>query len=86
MFKSVETELEVHEAHRNSLLSRDLAGFAFLFLLILGARTAFGAAAWMTKGLYLAALVVQCVATIIAARTYGVRLVRTTMAIASRSA
>ena len=82
MFKSV----EVQEAHRDSLLSRDLAGFAFLFLVILGAGTAFGAAEWTTKGLYLAALVAQCVATIVAARSYGVRLVRTTMAIASQSA
>ena len=86
IFKSVETELEVHEAHRDSLLSRDLAGFGFLFFLLFGTGTAFGAADATTKGVYLAALVAQCLATIVAARTYGFRLVRTTLAIASKAA
>ena len=86
MFKSVEGELEVREAHRDSLLSRDLAGFGFLFLLLLGSGTAFGDADWATKGFYVAAVVAQCVGTVIAARTYGVRFVRTTLALASQAA
>ena len=85
IFKSVDGELEVHEAHRDSLLSRDLTGFSFLFLLLFGTGTAFGAAEWTTKGTYLAALVAQYAATGAAARTYGFRLVRTTLAIASQS-
>ena len=86
IFKSVDTELEIHEAHRDSLLSRDLAGFGFLFLLLFGPGTAFGAAEWTTKGVYLAALVAQCAGAIVAARSYGIRLVRTTLAIASQAA
>ena len=86
IFKSVDTELEIHEAHRDSLQSRDLAGFGFLFLLLFGAGTTFGTAEWTTKCVYLAALVAQCAATIVAARSYGIRLVRTTLAIASQAA
>ena len=86
MFKSVEGEIEVHEAHRDSLLSRDLAGFAVIFLLLFGIGTAVGTAEWSTKGWYLAALSAQCGGTIAAARTYGIRLVRTTLALASQAA
>ena len=86
MFKSIETKLEIHEAHRDSLLSRDLAGFAFLFVILFVPGIAFGAAESTTKSVYAATLVGQCVAAIVAARSYGVRLVRATLAIASQTA
>ena len=84
ILKSVESELEVREAYRDSLLSRDLAAFAFLFLLLLGCASVLSGAAWAVKGVYLACLLAQCVGTVAAARNYGVRFVRTTLAVGSR--
>ena len=85
IYKSVEDEIRVHEAHRSSLYSRDLAAYAVLFLTILGSSTIIIGTPWPTASLYLAFLTLQYLGCISAARTYGVRFVRTVLAIASTS-
>ena len=84
IYKSVEQEIRVYEAHRAWLFSRDLAAYAVLFLAIFGIVTLISDAPWTIAGWYLVGLAVQCLAVMIAARTYGVRFVRTVLAIASQ--
>lgn len=84
IYKSVEQEIRVYEAHRAWLLSRDLTAYAVLFLAILGITTLISNAPWTIAGWYLVGLAVQYLAVMITARTYGVRFVRTVLAIASQ--
>ena len=84
IYQSVEQELRVHEAHRASLFSRDLTAYAVLFLVIFGIATLISNAPWSIAGWYLAGLAAQFLAVTLAARTYGVRFVRTVLAMASQ--
>ncbi|MCY3769203.1 MAG: hypothetical protein OXG56_07570 [Gammaproteobacteria bacterium] len=83
VYRSVEKEIRVHEAHRAWLLSRDLTAYTILFLIIFGTATLLSNAPWAIEWWYLTALAVQCLTAIVAARTYGVRFVRTVLAVAS---
>ena len=85
IYRSVEHDIRVKEAHRVWLYARDLTAYAALFLSIMGMAalilgTPVASIAW-----YLPALAVQYLATMILARKLGVRLVRTVLAIASTS-
>ena len=84
IYRSVENEIRVHEAHRAWLFSRDLTAYAVLFLAILGISTLISDTPWAIKWRYLFVLAVQYVATMAAARAYGVRFVRTVLAVASQ--
>ena len=84
IYRSVENEIRVHEAHRAWLFSRDLTAYAVLFLAILGISTLISDTPWANKWRYLFVLAVQYVATMAAARAYGVRFVRTVLAVASQ--
>lgn len=83
IYKSVEEEPEVREAHRNSLQSRDLASFAFIFLISFGAASFFVADSSSSRFAFQIFLIVQYLLLAVSARNYGVRFVRNVMAIAS---
>ena len=75
MYRDVESEIRIHETHRDSLFSRDLTGYAVIFLVVFGVAAALSTLPWKTTGFYIGFLIVQYVALMVAARTYGVRLV-----------
>ena len=85
IYKSVDAEIRVREAHRAWLYSRDLNAYAVLFLTIFGTSTLISDARWAVAAWYLVALALQYLAVMTAARTYGVRFVRTVLAIASQT-
>jgi len=81
LYKKVESEVTVAQAHRHYLLFRDLAAISLLLapisvllLYSFGASTA-------SSGLALALLVAQYAATAVAARNNGIRLVTNVLAL-----
>ena len=85
IYKNVEKEIRVHEAHRAWLFSRDIAAYAVLFLTFFGIATLISDIPWTSAWWYLVGLAGQYLLAIAAARTYGVRFVRTVLAIASQT-
>ena len=83
IYKHVESEVRVLEAHRAWLLSRDLTGYAVLFLPFLGIPALIMDTPKTVVVWYLSALLAQYLLMMTAARTYGKRFVRTVLAIAS---
>ena len=83
IYRSVEEESRVREAHRSWLFSRDLASHAFLFAVLFGVGALISDAPWNTAVTYLVALALQFTVAVAAARTYGVRFVCTVLAVAS---
>ena len=85
MLKKHETDIRVSEAHYRWLITRDLTSFAFLFLIFLGGATISVEFSRATSSIYLLLLGLQYLACMVAARNYGVRFVRTVLAVASSS-
>ena len=85
IYKRVENEIRVREAHRASLYSRDLTTQSALFLVFFGIAIFFSNTPWNAITWYLLVLAVQYLALMVAARTYGIRFVQTVLAIASHS-
>ena len=85
IFRSVEDEVRVREAHRAWLFARDLSAYAALFLIIFGIATLTAGSQWVVASWYLVSLATQLAASMAAARTYGVRFVRTVLAVASQN-
>ena len=85
IFKDVENEVRVYEAHRAWLFARDLTAFSVLFLVIFGTATVISDVPWTTAWYYLSFLAVQYLATMITARNLGIRFVRTVLAVASHN-
>lgn len=85
MYKSVDGEIRIHEAHRAWLFSRDLTAYSALFLIIFGIITLITEAPWVSIRWYLVGLLVQYLVMMISARTYGVRFVRTVLTLASHA-
>ena len=83
MYRHVESDFRVHEANRAWLLSRDLTGYAFVFLLCLGIATVAMDTQETLASVFVAFLAAQYLLVAMAARTYGIRLVCTVLAIAS---
>jgi hypothetical protein len=65
----------VLEAHRIYLLTRDMAGLAFLFVVLLPLGVFLSSRHWAVAGLYAIALLVQYVLIATSARNYGNRFV-----------
>ena len=84
IYRSVEKELRVHEAHRAWLFSRDLTAYTVLFVVIFGIATLVSDALWPIGWWYLAGLTTQYVTAMTAARNYSIRFVRTVLAVASQ--
>ena len=74
-YRDAEDDIRIHESHRDSLFSRDLTGYAVIFLVVFGVAATLSALPWKDTGIYVGFLIIQYVALMIAARTYGVRLV-----------
>ena len=85
IYRSVEHDVRVHEAHRAWLYAQALTAYAALFLSILGTTAVILPNPLPSIVWYLPALVLQYLATMIAARKLGLRFVRTVLAVASAS-
>ena len=83
IYKSVENEIRVREAHRASLHSRDLTTQGALFLVFFGIAIFFSNTPWDAMAWYLFVLAGQYLALMVAARTYGIRFVQTVLVISS---
>ena len=86
IYRSVEKEIRVQEAHRSWLFSRDLTAYTVLFFVIFGIATLVKVSLWPIGLWYLVGLTTQYLAAMIAARNYGNRFVRTVLAVASQGA
>ena len=84
IYMSVDGQIRVQEAHRAWLFARDLTAYVALFLVLLGIAAFFTDAPWSIASWYLLGLAIQFLAAMTAARTYGVRFVRTVLAVASQ--
>lgn len=83
IYRSIERDVRVVEAHRAWLYAQHLSAYAALFLAVLGPATAVLGTSFATGAWYLPALALQYLATMIAARRLGVRFVCTVLAISS---
>lgn len=81
LYKSVENDERVLHVHRLFLLTRDYAGIAFMLLIVLGGIGLFAMQSYKTESLYAGALLLQYLASAVAARNYGVRFVNTVLAL-----
>lgn len=84
IYTSMRQEARVREAHRSWLFARDLSAYSFQFLVIFGIGALASDAILSTVSRYLLGIFVQYVATMIAARNYGNRFVRTVLSVASQ--
>jgi hypothetical protein len=80
-YKSVENDPRVLHVHRLFLLTRDYAGIASMLLIILGGIGLVAMQTYKTELIYAAALLVQFIASAVAARNYGIRFVNTVLAL-----
>lgn len=83
MYKAVDSDIRVHEAHRDSLFSRDLNGYAVIFLLVFFIPALISDASWTVTLIYISFLMAQYLLTMLAARTYGRRFVCNVLALSS---
>lgn len=81
MFKSVEKDPSVSQAHREFLFSRDYACISVMLLVTFGSVSVVISPFSTSNFLYLAALILQSLLSIVAARNHGVRLVTTVLAL-----
>lgn len=81
MYKGVEKEPSVVQAHRDFLLLRDYTGLSALFLVFLGATAFYVIASPAVRLVYLVLLLLQYGFVRQAASNYGVRMVTTVLAL-----
>lgn len=75
MFKPVEFDPMIFDSHRNYLISRDLTGLAFLFLVIYPFAIWMSKAPWRVLWIYFGYLAIQYLILSIVSRNYGNRFV-----------
>lgn len=80
LYKSVEADAAVKQAHREYLFTRDYAAFSFLFLIGFGPANAFIVNEWKVALWYWLFLLVQFLVVRRAASQYGISLVTTVLA------
>ena len=80
LYKSVENEPAVIDAHRSFLLTRDYTAIAFIVLLVAGPLGLFFLSAKFAA-IYVAVLLLQCLLARQAASNYGNRFVTTVLAL-----
>lgn len=85
IYRSVEEETRVHEAHRAWLMARDLTAYAFLIMFVFGIAALISDVPWTTVWIYLVFVLAQYLTAMVAARNRGIRFVRTVLAVASSS-
>lgn len=81
LFKKVENEVMVAQAHGYYLLFRDLATLSLLITPVAAVALWAAGAAWRTIGAALTIMAVQYVAAALAARNHGVRFVSNVLAL-----
>lgn len=81
LYKSVEAEPAVIDAHRHFLFTRDYSAIAFFMLFAAGPLSIWYIASRATAGVYLGILALQYLLVRQAACNYGVRLVTTVLAL-----
>ncbi|MEJ1362742.1 MAG: hypothetical protein RPU43_13530 [Candidatus Sedimenticola sp. (ex Thyasira tokunagai)] len=84
MYRSVEADVRVHEAHYDWLFTRDLAAFAVVFLLVFSVIGFLSISNQTTYLYYFMALIAQYLLVVISSRTYGKRFVSSVLACASQ--
>ena len=80
MYKSIENDPAVRQAHRDYLLMRDYAGLCAVFVVLYGAAGIFAIPSLRVGMIYLAVLAAQLVLVRQAAANYGSRFVTTVLA------
>jgi hypothetical protein len=84
MYRSVEDDVRVHEAHYDWLFARDLAAFSIMFLIVFSG-IGFVIISNRTEYMYyFLGLVVQYLVVAVAAQTYGKRFVSNVLVCASQ--
>jgi hypothetical protein len=81
LYRPVENEPAVMDAHRHFLLTRDCAAIAFLLLITAGPLAVWLVSSVASAGIYVALLLLQYLAARQAASNYGIRLVTTVLAL-----
>ena len=84
MYRSVEEDVRVREAHYDWLFARDLAAFSIMFLLVFSAIGFMSISNKTAYIYYFLALVAQYLFVVIAAQTYGKRFVSNVLVCASQ--
>jgi hypothetical protein len=85
LYKSVEREPAVTDAHRHFLLTRDYTAIAFLLLVTAGPLGLWLISSWATASAYVGLLLGQYLLARQAASNYGIRLVSTVLALKAAS-
>jgi len=80
IYKTMESDPAVRQAHRDFLLLRDYTGLCVVFIAFYGAAGLFAIPSVKIGLIYLLLLVVQCVVVRQATSNYGIRLVTTVVA------
>lgn len=80
MYKSIENDPAVRQAHRDYLLMRDYTGLCAVFLVLYGAAGTFFIPSMRVGLIYLAVLAAQFILVRQAACNYGTRFVTTVLA------
>jgi len=83
MYLEYENDPRILENHREFLFARDLTGFAIVFLVVFGISALARLPTWSAVFWYVLFLLVQYLLLMIAARTYGERLVCNVIALES---
>lgn len=83
MYLEHENDPRILENHREFLFARDLTGFAVVFLVVFGIPALAHLPTWSAVFWYVVFLLVQYLLLMIAARTYGERLVCNVIALES---
>lgn len=84
MYRSVEGDVRVHEAHHDWLFARDLTAFSIIFLIAFSLMGFFAVSIGTIYCVYFLALFSQYVLVAIAAKTYGKRFVSNVLVCASQ--
>ena len=80
IYKKHESKTAVEDAHRKFLLTRDLAGFSFLFLIVMGLSGCFLLPSFHVWIIYTSVLLIMFFVTSQAARNYGTKFVSNVLA------
>lgn len=81
MYRSIENDPSVVQAHRNYLFARDYAGISVLLIVVFGSIGFWQIPSLRTAALYLLALIVQYLVVRQAAKNNGIRFVTTVLAL-----
>lgn len=85
LYRAVKEEPAVIDAHRHFLLTRDCAGVGMLLLFTAAPINVWYIPSWTTASIYIVLLLLQYLLAALAARNYGIRFVKTVLALTASS-